>query len=297
MKKILKPVLLGVAALATLAVVAVAVLLLQSDRKRNRVVGIDPAPVAYASGADAVQRGEYLYRSRACIDCHADNGAGRVFIDDANGLQVRGANLTRGAGSAVARYTERDWVRALRHGVKPDGRPLFVMPSEDYNRLTDSDLADVVAYVRALPPVGAPGAEFRLPLLVRLVHGAGVLKDAAEKIDHTLPPAQPVPVGKTVAHGRYVAQGCIGCHGAQLRGGAIAGAPPDWPPAANLKGDEGVLARYRDVAPFKTLLRHGVRPDGSKANKAMPTNAFINDTDIEALFLYLKSLGAPRVGG
>jgi mono/diheme cytochrome c family protein len=278
-------------------VLAVTVLLTQSERKLQRVIAVDPAPVAYAGGAEAVQRGEYLFRSRACAECHGLDGAGRVFIDDPMGLHVRGANITRGSGSAVLRYTERDWVRAVRHGVKPDGRPLFVMPSEDYNRLTDSDLADVVAYVRALPPVDAPGAVFRLPLLVKLVHGAGVLKDAAEKIDHMLPPAQPVPVGKSVEHGRYVAQGCIGCHGAQLQGGRIPGAPPDWPPAANLNGDRGPLARYQNAAQFKSLLHQGLRPDGSQANPAMPTNSFVNDTDIEALFMYLKSLGAAPAKG
>ncbi|WP_229256438.1 hypothetical protein [Duganella lactea] len=44
----------------------------------------------------------------------------------------------------------RDWVRTLRHGVKPDGRPVQFMPSEDYNRLSDADTASLILYLQQL---------------------------------------------------------------------------------------------------------------------------------------------------
>jgi len=40
-------------------------------------------------------------------------------------------------------------------------------------------------------------------------------------IRRSLPPAQPVPESITIKHGRYVAQGCQGCHGPQLSGGKV----------------------------------------------------------------------------
>jgi hypothetical protein len=40
-------------------------------------------------------------------------------------------NITPGPGNVVARYSADDWVRTLRHGVKLNGRPAIVMPSED----------------------------------------------------------------------------------------------------------------------------------------------------------------------
>jgi mono/diheme cytochrome c family protein len=168
---------------------------------------------------------------------------------------------------------------------------VFVMPSEDYSRMTDDDLAQLVAYVRALPPKDAAAAPlFRLPLIVRLVHGAGVLRDAAEKIDHRLPPSAPVAEAVTVEHGRYVAQTCMGCHGASFDGGRIAGAPPHWPPAARLHGAEGAWARYNNAEHLKRVLRTGIRPDGSQADPAMPRNTFLTDTDVEAMYLYFRSL-------
>jgi cytochrome c553 len=100
----------------------------------------------------------------------------------------------------------------------------MIMPSEEYNRFVDADLAAVVAYVRQLPAATGAKAEIRLPMPVKALYAAGVFMDASEKIDHSLPPAQPVPEGITPAHGAYVANGCVGCHGAKLAGGKIPGA-------------------------------------------------------------------------
>ncbi len=294
MKKPLRIVLISVAVLAALAATAVGGLLANSHTKLHRSIHAEPAPVALtalAGNAPAPERGQYLYQSRGCGECHGADGAGHVFIDEPGGLQVRGANITRGNGSAVLSYTDRDWVRAVRHGIKPDGRPLFVMPSEDYNRMTDADLAQLVAHIRALPPKDAPGAQFRLPLIVKLVHGAGVLRDAAEKIDHRLPPALPVPETVSVEHGRYVAQACAGCHGGSFDGGSIPGAPPHWPPAARLHGEQGAWASYGSADQLKSVLRTGARPDGSQIHTAMPRNPYFTDTDIEAMYLFFRSLG------
>src|SRR4029450_11709580 len=116
--------------------------------------------------AAALERGKYLFMSRGCGDCHAANGAGRAFIDEpGGGFYVRSPNIT--PGGVVAKYTELDWVRAIRHGVNPQGRALFVMPSEDYNRFTDRDVAAIIAYARSLPAVASGGAEVRVSLPVK----------------------------------------------------------------------------------------------------------------------------------
>ena len=68
----------------------------------------------------------------------------------------------------------------------------------------------------------------------RVLYGLGAIPDAAARIDHQLAPSRPVPAGVTVANGRYVANMCIGCHGADLAGGKIPGGPPDWPAASDM---------------------------------------------------------------
>ncbi len=224
----------GLVGLAALAAGVTGVGLFLAQQKMRRHVDVPVQPVAMRSDGAALERGRYLYASRGCVDCHGANGAGRLFLDDGNGLRIAGPNITTGPGGVVAGYRPEDWVLSIRHGVNPQGRPLMIMPSEDYNRLTDDDLASLIAYLRALPPTAGEGAVVELPLPVRALYGLGYIKDAAARIDHTLPPSAPVPEGVTVAHGEYVASMCQGCHGAGLAGGRVPGSPPDWPPAANL---------------------------------------------------------------
>ncbi len=298
MKKLLKWI--GIVA-ALLVVVGIGLVLaanLLFERKRERVIKLDVKTISVVADAAALERGKYLFMSRGCGDCHAANGAGRAFINEpGGGLYVRSPNIT--PGGVVAAYTELDWVRAIRHGVKPDGRPLFIMPSEDYNRFTDRDLAALIAYARGLPSVSGGSAEFRVPLLVKALYVVGVVKDSAEKIDHSLPPASPVPEGVTPEHGKYVANLCIGCHGDGLSGGKIPGGPPDWPAASNLTPGPGtVLTVYDSAEKFKAMFRSGKRPDGS-AITVMPFETLreINDTDVSALYAYLKQLPPRPAGG
>jgi mono/diheme cytochrome c family protein len=204
-------------------------------------------------------------------------------------VRLAGSNISPGPGSVVGAYRPVDWVRALRHGVKPDGRPVRVMPSEDYNRLTDDDVAAIVAHVRSLPPAAGGAAVVELPLPARVLYGWGLIPDAASRIDHTRPPATPVQEAVTVEHGAYVAAMCIGCHGARLEGGRIAGGPPGWPPASRLvPGDGNVMPRYADADAMLRMFRTGLRPDGGRI-AVMPFEALarMSDTDVRALHLYL----------
>lgn len=297
LKRSLKIMIVAVASVAVpVAGVATAASLL-GDRKANRIIEVDIAPVAFSDRPADLRHGKYLYESRGCMDCHAANGKGRVVIDDPGGLYVRAPNITTGPGGVVASYADRDWVRTLRHGVKPNGRPLLVMPSEDYNQLTDGDLNALVAYVRSLPPVDGEGAVVRLPLIAKAMYAFGGLKDAPEKIDHSRLPPEPVPVGATARHGAYVANMCIGCHGASLTGGRISGSPPDWPAAADITSGAGsAMQRYDTVDRFRNMMRTGKRPDGSRVSQVMPFAALgkLSDVDVDALYAFLKTL-SPQV--
>jgi len=298
MKRWVKWVLGAGAALVVLAAGATLVGSELADQKAQRLVKVNVRPVAFPADAQSLERGKYLFNSRGCVDCHGANGAGREFINDGQGLRLAGPNITPGEGKVVARYTPEDWVRTLRHGVKPDGRPLFVMPSEDYNRFTDADLGALVAYVRSLPPQPGGATVLELSLPVKLLYGFDAIEDAAQKIDHTLPPATAVAEGVTVAHGAYVANMCISCHGPGLSGGKIPGTPPDWAPASNLTpGDASAMTRYKDAGQFVAMLRSGKRPDGT-AVTVMPFESLreLNDVDAQALYAYLKTVPARPFG-
>lgn len=261
-------------------------------QKMQRKVEVTLKGVPFTDDPAAIERGRYVFASRGCVDCHGAQGGGKVFVDDGKGLRIAGPNISPGPGSVVAGYTAADWERAIRHGVNPVGRALMVMPSEDYNRFTDADLAALVAHVRHMPPANGGGPVVELPLPVRALYGFGMIQDAAAKIDHTRPPEPPVAEGVTLAHGAYVANMCLGCHGAKLNGGKIPGGPPEWPAAANLTpGERTAMARYADAQAFQALFKSGTRPDGTPV-QVMPFGSLreMSDIDVQALYLYLKSL-------
>jgi len=288
-------------ALAVLVVLAGAGLFAgehMAERRRTRVVDVPVQAVALRDDEAAIARGRYLFASRGCVDCHGAQGNGRVFIDDGKGLRIAGPHIAPGPGSVVAGYAAEDWVRAIRHGVNPQGRPLMVMPSEDYNRFTDDDLAALVAYVRHMPPTQGGKAAIEMPLPVRVAYGFGLMQDAAAKIDHARAPEKPVADAVSLEHGAYVANMCLGCHGAALAGGRIPGGPPEWPAAARLAPGEGsAMPRYGSAEAFAAMFKSGRRPDGS-AIQVMPFDSLsqMNDVDVRALYLYLSNLPA-RSGG
>jgi cytochrome c553 len=100
-----------------------------------------------------------------------------------------------------------------------------------------------------------------------------------------------VPAAASAEHGAYVAQMCVGCHRASFEGGPIPGAPPDWPPAANLT-PTGAMGRYDTADKFIAMMRTGKRPDGSSVSSVMPFMSLrnLNDTDLQAMHLFLRAL-------
>ena len=293
MKRRIKWTASGAMLLAAILIGSAASGLYLAEQKRNRTIDIKPRPVAYTTDAQTIERGRYLYASRSCSYCHGAQGTGREFVNDGKGTRIVGPNI-RPAG-VVARYPPEDWNSVIRHGVKPNGRPLLVMPSEDYNRFTNEDLNALVSYVRQLPArQSTQQAVVEMPRPAWVLYGLGMIPDAAERIDHQLAPSRPVPAGVTLANGQYVANMCIGCHGATLAGGKIPGGPPDWPAAADIRpGTHSAgttLARYPNAASFVSMLRTGKRPDGTPI-QVMPFESLgqLSDVDAQALYLYLNA--------
>lgn len=296
MTRLLKLTAIGLAAVAALAMLALVLGGQLAERKRMRQINLQVDPVAPGTDTASLQLGRYLFMSRGCAECHGAAGGGREFMNDGKGMRMAGPNITR--GGVTAAYQPVDWVRTIRHGVKPDGRPLFIMPSEDYNRLTNPDLAALVGFVQNLPALTGGPTVIEAPLPVMALYGFGGIRDAAEKIDHSLPPSIPITVAVTPEYGAYVANSCIGCHGPGLSGGTIPGAPPDWPAAANLTpGEGGIMPRYPNAASFAAMLRSGQRPGGTSI-RVMPFAALreLNQTDVQALYMYLGTLPPRPLG-
>lgn len=298
MSKWVKRTSLLLAGLALLGVVSTVVGKAMGERKMLRIVAFFLPPLSVEAAADHIEQGRYLFNTRGCAECHGASGAGKVVVRD-GGMYVVAPNITAGANGVTAAYRVDDWVRTVRHGVKPNGNPVMMMPSEDYNRLTDEDMAALVSYLQRMPAVPGERARIEVPVPVKVLYGFGVIKDAAEKIDHLLPPSRPVAPEVSVPYGAYVANTCLGCHGPQLSGGKMPGGAPTWPSASNLTPGKGsAMARYPTPELFIAMLRSGHRPDGTTISPVMPFGSLgkMNDTELRALHAYLKTVPARNAG-
>jgi cytochrome c553 len=295
MKKVLKVLGYGLLTLAVLVGGAVAAVYVASNAKLKKTYAVTLKPVAIPSDAETIARGKHLVETRGCTECHGADLAGATVFDNPAMGRADGPNLTRGAGGLPQGWSDEDYVRAIRHGVAPDGRGLFLMPSEEYSTLSNADLGALIAYVKSVPAVDKPSGPVSPGPVARALMLAGKIKLAAEVIDHAHLEPQEVTPGVTVEYGKYLAVGCTGCHGANFSGGKIDIGPPDWPPAANLT-PRGRLGHWTEADFLKTL-RTAKRPDGTELSSVMP-RAFgkLNETELRALWAFLKTLPPAETG-
>ena len=120
-----------------------------------------PATVA----AQDVKRGEYLARIMDCGGCHTPGAlAGapdlsRTLHGSTIGFEVPGVgivfppNLTPDVETGLGDWSNAEIVRAIKAGIRPDGRELApIMPWRAYAALDDADAASLAAYLKSLPP-------------------------------------------------------------------------------------------------------------------------------------------------
>jgi cytochrome c553 len=292
--KVLRNLVLGVLSIVV-AIVAIVYGVSSYRLSRKHVVQVREIPVP--NTAATIERGRHIATTRGCTDCHGKDYAGNKVIDDPMAGQFHGPNLTRGAGGLPASYGDVDFIRAIRHGVATDGRALALMPSHEYTTLSDEDLSATIAYLKSVPAVDRPRGPVSPGPVIRLMMLLGEVKLAAEEIDHTALQVATVTPAVTADYGKYLASSCIGCHGPNMSGGKIAGAPPDWPSASNLTPhSSGRLAQWNE-AQFIQALRTRERPDGSKLSPIMPEGfAAMTDLELKALWAYINTLPQVATG-
>lgn len=247
-----------------------------------------------------LERGKHIAQTRGCTDCHGEKYGGGILMDNAMMGTIAGTNLTSGEGGIGDDYSDTDWIRSIRHGVGPDGKPLIFMPSHEYNILGKRDLTALIAYLKALPAVDNRPPEVSPGPMARFLYVTGSLPMLvpAKLIDHDKERKPAPKVGPTVAYGKYLAEGCRGCHGDGFSGGAIPGMPPDFPPASNLTPHEsGVSDWSRDD--WEKALTLGETPAGKTMKREyMPWHmtAAMTETERTALWKFFQSLPATPEG-
>jgi mono/diheme cytochrome c family protein len=264
----------AISILGIIVVAALAVLVVSEYRLRQKF-DIAAAPIVVATDSGVLARGRHLYVTRGCEGCHGPELAGKVFLDDPMLARLVAPNVPQ----TIRAYSDADVARLLRHGVRPNGRGVAVMPSAMLYNLDDADVGALIAYLRTIPVKEAaePLPSTFMGPLARLGLTIGQYSLEPATIDHDAPrvPNGPDAVGR----GEYTAMtSCVECHGQRLEGRAKT-------PALS------IVAGYT-AAEFAKLMREGVPRDGRKldlmARSALGRFANFTDEEVAELYAFLS---------
>ncbi|MBI2295929.1 MAG: cytochrome c, partial [Betaproteobacteria bacterium] len=211
-----------------------------------------------------------------------------------------GPNITPHPQAGIRRWTETDFIRAMRLGVRPDGAHYYpASPYPSYTKISDADLRDLWAFLRALPPSGRTNQahDLHFPFHWRFIIPIW------KWLFFTPGPFVSAPGFSQVANrGAYLVQAlghCGECHtprnflGGPKRHRFLAGGKaPDGKRVPNLTPTR--LKKWSD-AELKEFLLTGLTPDSDAAAETMDvvirhTTSQLTPEDLAAVMAYLRSL-------
>jgi mono/diheme cytochrome c family protein len=220
--------------------------------------------------------------------------AGQFLIEEKGLFKAYAPNITQDKETGIGNWSDGQIATAIREGKRPDGSIIGPpMPIGLYRGISDRDVKAIVAYLRTVKPVKN--------------------KVAKSTYHISLPPAYGPPIGAVsdvsredqVAYGAYLAGPvghCIECHTPFVKGqpdlenqlgagGFEFHGPWGVSVSANITPHADGVAEYTD-AQLATVIRSGVRPDGSRLLPPMGIYYYANitDADMAALITYLRQL-------
>jgi mono/diheme cytochrome c family protein len=270
---------------------------------------VSSAAQAQQPDAAAVKRGEYLFQAGGCVGCHTDvknNGTpfagGRALATPFGTFY--GPNITADPQHGIGRWSEADFMRAMRYGERPDGTHLYpVFPYTSFTKISDADLRDMWAYLRTVPPVAQPNRphEIRFPFSFR------PLLIVWKWLNFTPGPFQPDPAKPAeLERGAYLVEAlahCGECHtprnmmGGLDRSRAFAGTSdgPEGERVPNITPHPETGIGKWSAGDLTDVLKLGMTVDGDFVGGSMGevirnTTSKLTDDDLRAVVAYLKSL-------
>jgi mono/diheme cytochrome c family protein len=259
---------------------------------------------ALAQQGDA-KRGLYISKAAGCLGCHTEAKDNAVPYAGGRALKTPfgtffGPNITPHPQAGIGRWSEQDFIRAVREGRRPDGAHYFPsFPYPSFTQISDQDLRDLWAYLRSIPQSNRASEphQLRFPFGWRwLVWGWKLLffrpgpfvPDAARSA--------------VVNRGSYLVNAlghCGECHtprnflGGPKRSRHLAGAKlAEGADSSNLTPTR---LKKKDDAEVKDFLLTGMTPDGDVAAESMGevvrnTTSQLSPQDLDAVIAYLRSL-------
>ncbi|WP_205194810.1 cytochrome c [Burkholderia sp. Ax-1719] len=260
--------------------------------------------------AELVARGQYLAAAGDCAACHTAPGGklmgGGLAVESPFGT-IYSSNISPSKSDGIGSYSEAEFARALREGVRADGTHLYpAMPYTSYAGISDEDVKALYAYfMHGVQPVDAapPATHLAFPFNQRWLMGGWNLLFAGD--------ASGAPVsGKSEAwnRGQYLVQTlghCDACHtprnfamGEKRSLGLSGGSVGAWR-APNITSDPvsgiGGWSHEELVQYLRTGAVAGkAQAAGDMAEVVGRSTQYLSDTDLMAIATYLKDAQAVR---
>jgi mono/diheme cytochrome c family protein len=266
-----------------------------------------------------VENGRTMFNIGGCASCHAmpNDDPSRVERTRlGGGLALKSPfgtfyvpNISPDPADGIGAWSEADFVTALWKGTSRRGRHLFpAFPYTSYARMELSDVRDLFAYLKTLPPISGRVRKHDLAFPFNIRRLVGVWKLL---FFHVAPSTvQSVEPNR----GAYLVNGpghCAECHsprnflGAIIENERFAGGPAadgkGWvpnitPTGLQHWGDDNSAWKAKDIASY---LSDGMNPAGDYAGGAMAevirNTSLLSSTDRGAIAGYIYSL-PPRQG-
>jgi mono/diheme cytochrome c family protein len=254
--------------------------------------------------AETIALGKALIEAADCAGCHTADPdkpfAGGKRIDTPFGA-IYSPNLTPDPETGIGGWSETEFSRAFRLGLRPDGSPYYpAFPYPYFTKMTRDNLLAMRAYLAILRPVrnSPPPSELRWPLNYRVVMRGwnwlffkpGIFEPDQQKSTEW-------------NRGGYLAEGvahCGACHtpknlfGADRHALAYTGALIDGWFAPRLDNAERSGLRswsIEDIVEYLQSGRNGkTHAGGLMAAVVANSTSKMSDADVRAIAVYLKAL-------
>ena len=269
-----------------------------------------PWRAAAQAGPDpqAVERGRYLATAANCISCHTEPGGAEY----AGGRALKtpfgtfyGPNITPHPEAGIGRWSDADFLKALKRGIAPEGHPYYPdFPYPSFARIADEDALAIKAFLFSLPPSDRASRphDLSFPYSIRLS-----LWPWRWLYFHPQPPALPGEASAELRRGAYLVEAlghCGECHtprtwlGAPEEERRFAGTTdgPDGEKVPNITPDEKTGIGSWSTEDVVRVLETGLLPDfdavGGPMGEVVKATSKLDPSDRAAIAAYLATLPA-----
>lgn len=265
--------------------------------------------VAQSTDAKLIERGKYLLHAGGCISCHRGEKKDDPFLAGGYGLKtpfgtIYAPNITPDPEHGIGGWSERDFARAMRQGISPDGSHYFpAFPYPAFTGMSDADIGALKAYLDTVTPVSKPNRpnEIGFPFNIRFFQTFWKLlyfEDRRFEPD----PAKSAEINR----GAYLAEVLGHCGECHTPRNALGGLNRDYWMAGSDDGAEGDAVPNITPAPKTGIadweagdivqyLSIGMTPTGDFAGSLMTdviehNTSKLTEADVAAIAAYLKDL-------